>query len=83
MPLREQSAPQFGMAAVRMRSLRTKLLLVIFAAVTLAQILAAGLSLRQEAARYAEQKSEALIATVQVLAAASAQATANEDVATA
>ena len=40
MPLREQSAPQFGMAVVRMRSLRTKLLLVIFAALTLAQILA-------------------------------------------
>ena len=45
----------------------------------LAQLIAAGLSLWQEAERYAAQKSETLIATTQVLAAAAARATANDD----
>jgi len=63
-----------------MATLRGKLLLVIVGALTLAQALAAGLSLWEEAARYAEQKSETLIATAQILAAASARATADNDV---
>ena len=63
----------------RLTTIRSKLLALIAATVLVAQLIAAGLSLWQEAERYAAQKSETLIATAQVLAAAAARAAANDD----
>ncbi len=60
-------------------SIRARLLALIGCTVLLAQVVVAGLSLWQEATRYASQKSETLIATARVLAAASGPALAEHD----
>jgi signal transduction histidine kinase len=67
------------MSRPRLTTIRTKLLVVIAGTVLVAQSTTAGLSLWQEANRYAAQKSETLIATAQIFAASSARAAADED----
>ena len=62
------------MKSPRLVSIRARLLALIGLTVLLAQVVVAGLSLWQEATRYAAQKSETLMATARVLAAASGPA---------
>ena len=58
---------------MRLKTTRGKVLVSIAATVLLAQLVAAGLSVWQEATRYGAQKQETLIATAETLAAASAR----------
>src|ERR1700733_11831953 len=67
------------MHSPRIFNIRAKLLALIAVAVLLAQMIAAALSVWQEAERYGAQKKEILVATAQVLAAASARAVAEAD----
>jgi signal transduction histidine kinase/CheY-like chemotaxis protein len=67
------------MAQLRIRSIRGKILTLIGATILLAQLIGAGLSVWQEAARYAAQKQETLNATAQVLASAAAASVAAGD----
>jgi signal transduction histidine kinase len=62
------------------RSIRLKLLLLVALAVALANLAVAGVSLWQEAARYASMKRDTLVSTAEVLAAAAARPTKQKDI---
>ncbi len=61
-------------------TIRTKLILLVVLAVTIAEIVIVALTLWQEAARYTVSKRDNLFSTAQVIAAAAARATAERDV---
>ena len=65
------------MVRMQLKTIRSKILLLIGAALLLAQLVVAGLSVWQEATRYSAQKQETLQAAAQVLAAASAHSVAS------
>ncbi len=69
-----------GMIKARFSSIRVRLLLLVVLSITLAQAIALALSVWQEVTRYAVSKRETLASTAEVLAAASARATAGRDV---
>ena len=60
-------------------SIRSKLVLLVVAAILLAEAIILGLVVWQEAARYAEAKRENLFATAHAIAAAAGKATADSD----
>ncbi len=64
----------------RFSSIRVRLLLLVVLSITLAQSIALGLSIWQEVTRYAVSKRDTLASTAEVLAAASARATAERDI---
>jgi two-component system sensor histidine kinase BarA len=64
---------------LRIRTIRGKIFTLIAAAILLAQTIAAGVSVWQEASRYIAQKQETLNATAQVLAGAAAAPVAAND----
>lgn len=61
-------------------TIRTRLVLLVALSITLAQGIGLGLSVWQEINRYAASKHDALVATAQIIAAASARATAERDI---
>lgn len=65
---------------LRSISIGTRLLLLVVASITLAQGLSLGLSLWQEVTRYGRLKHDGLVSTAQVIAAAAARATAEQDI---
>ncbi len=68
------------MKSPKSTSIRAKLILLVVLAVTLAEVVVLGLTVWQEAARYAVAKRDTLFSTAQVIAAAAARATAERDV---
>ncbi|MFI5012910.1 MAG: histidine kinase dimerization/phospho-acceptor domain-containing protein [Hyphomicrobiales bacterium] len=68
------------MIAKRSISIRAKLVLLVVASITLAQMIGLGLSVWQEMSRYAVAKRDTLVSTAEVIAAAAARATAERDV---
>jgi signal transduction histidine kinase/DNA-binding response OmpR family regulator len=64
---------------MRSISIRTRLLLLVVIAIALAQAASLVLSLWQEVSRYAQAKHDGLVSTAQVIAAAAARATAEQD----
>ena len=60
-------------------SIRAKLVLLVIVSISLAEALVLSLSVWQEASRYASAKRDGLFATAQVIAAATARATAAGD----
>jgi two-component system sensor histidine kinase BarA len=61
-------------------TVRTRLVLLVVASITLAQAVGLAVSVWQEVERYAEAKREMLVSTAQVIAAAAARATAERDI---
>ncbi len=61
-------------------SIRAKLVILVISAIAVAEIVILGLSVWQEASRYAAAKRDGLFSTAQVIAAAAARATAERDV---
>src|SRR5262245_5446821 len=62
-------------------TIKLKLLLLVAAAVMLAQLVVAGLSVWQETARYAAAKRDVLLSTAEIMATSAAKATAAGDAA--
>jgi signal transduction histidine kinase/DNA-binding LytR/AlgR family response regulator len=64
-------------------SIRARLIVLVVSAIALAQLVILALSAWQEASRYALAKRDGMVSTAQIIAAASARATAEGDVAAA